>query len=108
LRKAIGRFEQANAQVFVVVPHDRARVESWQKRAGEAYPVLCDPGFAASCRYGVAFQMRIHTDTSNTPATFLIDRAGTLRWTHVGTGRNNWRDRPSVDEILAQVEALGP
>lgn len=100
------RFQKAEAQVFVVVPHDKARVETWQKKAGVAYPVLCDPGFVASCRYGVAFQMRIHTDTSNTPGTFVIDKEGVLAWAHVGAGRRNWADRPSVEETLAQVEAL--
>ena len=99
-------FEKADTQVLVVVPHDKARVEAWQKRAGDAYPVLCDPGFVASCRYGVAFQMRIHGDTSNTPGTFLIDKKGTLSWAHVGTGKRNWGDRPSVEDVLARAEAL--
>jgi len=94
--------------VFLVVPHDKVRVAPWQTKAGEAYAVLCDPGFVASCRYGVAFQMRIHTDTSNTPGTFVIDNQGVLAWAHVGTGRRNWSDRPSIDEVLTKVKALGP
>ena len=67
---------------------------------------LADGGFWVSSMYGVAFQMRIHTDTSNTPGTFVIDRQGVLRWSHIGTGRFNWRDRPSADEILEQVRKL--
>jgi len=103
LRKEIVRFEKAGAAVLVVVPHDKARVKTWAKKAGGAYPVLCDPGFVASCRYGVAFQMRIHTDTSNTPGTFVIDKAGVLAWAHVGQGKRNWADRPSVDEMLTHA-----
>jgi len=106
LRKSIERFERVGAQVMVVVPHDKERVAAWQKKAGTSYPVLCDPGFVISCRYGVAFQMRIHTDTSNTPGTFVIDKKGTLIWAHIGTGKRNWSDRPAIDEMLAQVEAL--
>jgi len=107
LRNAAERFEKAGAQLIVVIPHDADRVERWQKRVGDAFPVVCDPGYVASCRYGVAFQMRIHTDTSNTPGTFVIDKKGVLAWSHVGTGKKSWGDRPSVDEILAQVDALG-
>jgi peroxiredoxin len=106
LQKATERFEQAGARVVVVVPHDKARVERWQAKAGSAVPVLCDPGFVVSCRYGVAFQMRIHTDTSNTPGTFVIGKDGVLAWAHVGTGQRNWGDRPTIDATLAQVEAL--
>ena len=107
MQKAVEQFEQAGARVFVVVPHDKARVERWQAKAGSSVPVLCDPGFVASCRYGVAFQMRIHTDTSNTPGTFVIDKEGVLAWAHVGVGKRNWGDRPTVEATLAKVEGLG-
>ncbi len=65
---------------------------------------LADPGFLVSSIYGVAFQMRIHTDTSNTPGTFLIDNQGILRWSHIGSGKANWRDRPTISETLAKVK----
>jgi len=54
--------------------------------------------------YGVAFQMRIHTDTSNTPGTFVIDQRGILQWSHVGSGNRNWRDRPTAQETLVKVK----
>ena len=65
---------------------------------------LADPGFLVSSIYGVAFQMRIHTDTSNTPGTFVIDRQGILKWSHIGSGKANWRDRPTIPETLAKVK----
>ena len=89
-----------------MVPHEKVRARAWLKPAGGAYPVLADPGFAASAAYGVAFQMRIHSDTSNTPGTFIIDPEGVLRWARVGEGEGNWRDRPSVEEVLAELGAL--
>jgi len=106
LQKATQQFEEAGARVFVVVPHDKARTQRWQAKAGPTVPVLCDPGFVVSCRYGVAFQMRIHTDTSNTPGTFVIDKHGTLVWAHIGTGKRNWGDRPTIEATLAKVKAL--
>ena len=96
-----------NAQPIAVVPHEKVRVRAWLKPAGGAYPVLADPGFAASAAYGVAFQMRVHTDTSNTPGTFIIDRAGVLRRAYVGEGEQSWRDRPSVEEVQQELAALG-
>ncbi len=65
---------------------------------------LADPGFLVSSIYGVAFQMRIHTDTSNTPGTFVIDRQGILQWSRIGSGKANWRDRPTIPETLAKVK----
>lgn len=65
---------------------------------------LADPGFRASALYGVAFQMRIHTDTSNTPGTFVIDKKGIVQWSHIGVGAKNWNDRPTVEETLAKVK----
>jgi len=48
--------------------------------------------------------MRIHTDTSNTPGTFVIDRQGVLRWSHIGKGKRNWADRPTAAETVAKVK----
>lgn len=97
------QFEEAGAKVFVVIPHERCRVKWWQDRSG-AISVLADAGFWVSSMYGVAFQMRIHTDVSNTPATFVIDRNGVVRWAHIGEGERNWSDRPKEDETLAKVK----
>ena len=100
----MAEFKKLNTQVIAIVPHEKVRVKAWKKRARGKYPVLADPGFMASARYGLAFQMRIHTDTSNTPGTFLIGKDGLLKWAHVGTGKKNWNDRPSVPAMLKKVK----
>ena len=87
-----------------MVPHERCRVKWWAQQSDNNVTTLADPGFWASSLYGVAFQMRIHTDTSNTPGTFLIDKEGVLRWAHIGTGAKNWSDRPTVDQVLEKVK----
>jgi peroxiredoxin len=53
--------------------------------------------------YGVAMQMRIHTELSNRPATFLVDRQGVIRYERRG---KSFSDRPKVDEILAELKKL--
>lgn len=97
--------KEEGVEVLLVVPHERVRATAWAERAGDRVRVLADGGFQVSGLYGVAFQMRIHADTSNTPGTFVIDAEGVLRWSHVGTGPKNWGDRPTVAEILRQVQA---
>ncbi len=90
--------------MFIIVPHERCRTKWWSDKAKVTF--LADPGYWVSSMYGVAFQMRIHTDTSNTPGTFLIDKQGVLRWSHIGIGKANWRDRPTNQEILEKVRGL--
>lgn len=53
--------------------------------------------------YGVGFQMRNHTEISDRPATFVIDRDGAIRY--------DWRaksfaDRPPADMSLAELKKL--
>ncbi len=67
------------------------------------FPLLMDPTFTVSATYGVAFQMRVHTEWSNRPATFVIDRDGVIRFVHRGTRFN---DRPKVDELIELLHTL--
>ena len=97
-------FKAADATLVVIVPHERCRTKWWVDKTKGKILFLADPGFLVSSIYGVAFQMRIHTDTSNTPGTFVIDKQGILRWSHVGSGKSNWRDLPTIRETLAKVK----
>lgn len=99
-------FEAADAEVFVVIPHERCRTKWWAERSKGMVKILADPGFLVSSMYGVAFQMQVHTDISNTPGTFVIDKQGVLRWAKVGTGKRNYLDRPTAKQTLAQVKEL--
>ena len=99
-------FAAADTAVFVIVPHERCRTAWWAERAPDSVVFLADPGFWVSSMYGVAFKMQIHTDVSNTPGTFLIDKQGVLRWAHIGRGRKNYRDRPTAGQTLARVKQL--
>jgi len=67
------------------------------------YPLLMDPAQTVSATYGVAFQMRIHTELSNRPATFVIDKTGVLRFAKRG---KSFGDRPSASQIAAELKKL--
>jgi len=93
--------------VLVVVPHERARIQGWAKKAGGKYPVLADGGFLASALFGVAYQMHIHTDTSNTPGAFVIGKDGLLKWAKIGKGPKSYSDRPTEAQLIAKVKETG-
>lgn len=108
MRDRISDFEELDAQVLVVDPHDAVPAKHFLKDVGmEAkdvgYPLLLDPAHIVSAMYGVAFQMRIHTEISNRPATFIIDKEGVIRYARKA---KTFADRPSVDDMLAEIKKL--
>ncbi len=109
MRDKIAEFEKRNVQLFAIDPHESHRVRHMLRDVGTKpdevlYPVLADPANAVSATYGVAFQMGIHTEWSNRPATFLIDKAGVIRYEKRGTA---FGDRPKPTDILKEIDTLG-
>jgi peroxiredoxin len=100
--------QNLNAQLIAVDPHEAYSAQRFLKEVGLAtddlhYPLLLDPACVVSATYGVAFQMRIHTELSNRPATFIIDSEGIIRYARRG---EKFSDRPTPDEIIAELEKL--
>ena len=96
------------AQLLAVDPHEVWSAKFLLKDTGLStddiqYPLLMDAAWTVSAAYGVAFQMRIHTEWSNRPATFVIDKAGMIRFAHRGTSFN---DRPTPDRIVEELKKL--
>lgn len=89
-------------KVYAIDPHERWAAKSLLKQTGYQdqrieFPLLLDPAHVASSKYGVPFQMRIHVEQSNRPATFVIDRKSILRFERRAT---TFSDRPTLDEVL--------
>lgn len=108
MREKLKDFEDAGAQLLVIDPHESYRVRHLLKEAGFEtddlrVPMLADPAHTVSARYGVAFQMNIHTEWSNRPATFIVDREGILRFAHRA---QNFGDRPKPEAILEELGKL--
>jgi len=94
--------------VLAVDPHESWSAKHLLREVGLSegdvgYPLLADPSLTTSAAYGVAFQMRIHTELSNRPATFIIDRDGLLRYAHRA---KTYADRPTAADILDELENL--
>ncbi len=89
-------------------PHESYRVRHMLKDAGldpenVHVPILADPAYTVSATYGAAFQMRIHTEWSNRPTTFVIDRGGIVRYARRA---NTFDDRPKPDETLDVLKSI--
>lgn len=108
MRDRIDDIHSAGAQLLVIDPHEAWSAKHFLKdiglEAGDVgYPLLLDPANTVSATYGVAMQMRIHTEISNRPATFIVDRSGTLRYEHRAS---SFSDRPDVDAILEELQRI--
>jgi peroxiredoxin len=108
LRDKIDEFEKRNAQIVAVDPHESYRVRHMLRSVGFraeelTFPILADPANTVSATYGVAFQMNIHTEWSNRPATFILDTDGVIRYERRGT---TFSDRPKPEEILKELDGL--
>lgn len=105
LRDNVQKFQAEGVQLLVVDPHESWSAKRFLKDVGLGtgelgYPLLLDPALTVSSTYGVAMQMRIHTELSNRPATFVIDHDGTIRYERHGT---TFSDRPSLEELLDEI-----
>jgi peroxiredoxin len=110
LRDKVQAFNEANAQLLIVDPHESWSAKRFLKdvglRSGDlGYPLLQDPTQTVSAAYGVAMQMRIHTEISNRPAAFVIDRDGVIRYERRA---KTFADRPSATDLLNEVAKLTP
>lgn len=108
MRDKKDEFEKLGAQLIGLDPHEAWSVKALLKRSGFSttdleFPLLTDPAQVVSATYGVAFQMRIHTEVSNRPATFIIDKSGVLRYAKRARAFN---DRPSPRQLLDEVKKI--
>lgn len=78
-------------------PTDRS--EAFVATRGLTFPLLSDPKMTVIRAYGVE---HVGKDIA-LPASFVIKQDGTIAYRYVG---ENPRDRPSVDDLLAQIKAV--
>jgi peroxiredoxin len=108
LREQMTAIREQGAELVAVDPHELWAARSLLKETGLStdqlnFPLLLDPALTVSATYGVAFQMRIHAEWSNRPATFIVDRDGIVRYARRA---ETFADRPSTDDILSELAKL--
>ncbi|MCO5165275.1 MAG: peroxiredoxin family protein [Planctomycetes bacterium] len=106
------RYQEIRAlggEVLLVYPTrdaDEARVlefadavnEILEEEGGDAlpFPVFLDRGLAATVRFNL-------TGDITRPSTFVLDRAGVLRYAYVGSAPD---ERPAVDRVVEELRAV--
>lgn len=100
-------FETRNVEVAAVLPEPRDRAVEWAPD-GLPYPLLADAdaavgdAFDQPVRFGVLG--KLHDFVGRMPAAAVLDPwTGEITYRHEGDSPG---DRPSVDELLAAVDAL--
>lgn len=108
LRNALGDLTGEGAEILAVDPHESWSARSLLRQSGATtndvhFPLLMDPSLTVSATYGVAFQMRVHVERSNRPATFVIDKQGVIRFVQRA---ETFSDRPSVGTVVDVLKGL--
>lgn len=97
-------FVKRGAEVLVVFPGAKENLPSFlqavERQAGSGkkipFPLLLDVDFTAVDALGIRGSLA-------KPSTYVLDREGNLRFGYVG---RNDSDRPSVEALLKQLDAL--
>ncbi len=91
-----------DAEILAVSVDDLSRASYAVRQLGLEFPILYDPAADIVRAYGV---FNLHNNNLPTPATFIIDKGGVIRWEHIGKSAAS--DRASNAEIIAQLRNLG-
>jgi peroxiredoxin Q/BCP len=111
LADRIDEFHERDAEVVSIVPEPVDRVEAWQDQYDLPYPLLADPNTEAGDAYDQPVRFGILGRFSDffgrMPEVVVVDRRGDepeVAYVHKGSSTF---DRPDVDEILGELDALG-
>jgi peroxiredoxin len=122
LQQSHAEIAARGARLVAVSPQVPDESLSLSERHALAFDVLSDVGSGTARRYGLAFDLpedlaaaydrlgfdlqRVnggHPRTLPMPATYVVDRAGTIRWAFVDT---DYTARAEPSDILAALDAL--
>jgi peroxiredoxin Q/BCP len=103
-------FQERGAEVVSIVPEPPERVAEWQADYDLPFPLLADPDAEVGDAYDQPVRFGFLGDWSDflgrMPAIVVLDRRGeppTVAAVH--RGRSTF-DRPTVDELLAELDEL--
>jgi peroxiredoxin Q/BCP len=110
LAEQIDAFHDRGSEIVSIVPEPTDRVEEWQLQYELPYPLLADPDTEVGEAYDQPVRFGILGDLSDfigrMPEVVIVDRRGDspeITYTH--RGRSTF-DRPDVNELLGELDAL--
>ena len=86
--------------MLAISTDDLSGATTMASRVGIPFPVLYNSATDVVREYGV---YNLLGDRRSAPATFIIDAAGVIRWSHIGRSIG---DRPSARTVLNQLRRL--
>jgi peroxiredoxin Q/BCP len=103
LRQHIADYERLDTQVLGITPQNPDFVRDYASANGITFPLLIDPDRTVTRLYGV--YNLISREGINLPhnSTFLIDRAGIIRFVHVGLRSTDVPDEAALRALLATL-----
>jgi peroxiredoxin len=104
VEKQLGEFRTAGIRP-VAISVDEPQVSlDLSKKAGYTFTILSDPDTGATRQYRLMHTKGGPNGTDiSRPAEFLVDRAGTVRWTNFA---EDIRVRARADEMLAAARVI--
>lgn len=103
LRRTFVLFDDVGAAVLPVSAEPLALARAGVERDGLPFAVLSDETLATIDAYGVRHHDEPEGRAIARPALFVLDRAGAVRFAHVGDAP---RDRPAPDLVLLALETI--
>lgn len=104
LQTALKDLTDAGVRLIAVSYDSRETNTAAAAKLGLTFPLLSDPGSKVIDAYGIRNREATGRGAGIPhPVVFIIDRQGVIRTKLM---RDNYRDRPESDEIIAAVKAL--
>lgn len=99
----VERAGEFRATVWVINPQDIASTARFRAKRAAPFVFLADENLQVVHLYGIYHT--VHPDHGNIPypVTFVVKPDGTVAWRYLGLRP---RDRPTVDDVLAAVNAI--
>jgi len=94
------QFEELNVSLAAISTDNVEDADKMAEMIGSRFYVLADADAQTARDYGV---FDLHGDGVAAPATFIIDPDGGIAAVHIG---RDITDRPTPDQILAEVDRL--
>jgi peroxiredoxin len=99
LQNHLAEIRALDAEVIAIASHGQQDVANTQSALNIEFVLVPGPQVALMKQFGVYNQQRQRAN----PATFIIDKAGLIRWKYVG---GNDYDRPARSTILTPTTSL--
>ena len=93
-------FLKRNVSLVAISTDDIADALKMVELTGAEFAILSDKDAEVAKAYGVYNLLR---DGVATPSTIIVSPEGDIKWQYVGRSVS---DRPTADEILAQIDRL--